>query len=168
MENVRLGNRLKVARAEGNLSQEELAGLVGVTRVTVSASETGRDWPSALLAFLLSKQLDKPVEELFFWMEILRMNNRSDIRDERAIAVENASYRWGYLLLAFGLLAIVAFRGLVLQETNWDLLALVIVSGFATTVYQGAQQVLSRRWLLITLATALLAAVIAAAIALLR
>ena len=96
------------------------------------------------------------------------MTNRSDIRDERTIAVENASYRWGYLLLAFGLLAIVTFRGLVLQETNWDLLALVIVSGFATTVYQGAQRVLSRRWLLITLATALLAAVIAAAIAFLR
>lgn len=96
------------------------------------------------------------------------MTNRSDIRDERTIAVENASYRWGYLLLAFGLLAIVAFRGLVLQETNWDLLALVIVSSFVTTVYQGAQQVLSRRWLLITLATALLAAVIAAVIAFLR
>jgi hypothetical protein len=96
------------------------------------------------------------------------MTNRSDIRDERTIAVENASYRWGYLLLAFGLLAIVAFRGFVLQETNWDLLALVIVSGFVTTVYQGTQRILSRRWLLITLATAVLAAIIAAAIAFLR
>lgn len=66
MENVRLGNRLKVARAEWNLSQEALAGLVGVTRQTISAIETGRYCPSALLAFLLSKQLDKPVEELFF------------------------------------------------------------------------------------------------------
>lgn len=66
MKNVRLGNRLKVARAEWNLSQEELAGLVGVTRQTISAIETGRYCPSALLAFSLSKQLDKPVEELFF------------------------------------------------------------------------------------------------------
>jgi hypothetical protein len=55
-----------------------------------------------------------------------------------------------------------------LQETNWDLLALVIVSGFVTTVYQGTQRILSRRWLLITLATAVLAAIIAAAIAFLR
>lgn len=66
MENAQLGNHLKVARAERNLSQEQLAALVGVTRQTVSAIETGRYCPSALLAFLLSKQLDKRVDELFF------------------------------------------------------------------------------------------------------
>jgi putative transcriptional regulator len=66
MENARLGNHLKVARAEWNLSQEELAALVGVTRQTISAIETGRYCPSALLAFLLSKQLGKRVDELFF------------------------------------------------------------------------------------------------------
>ena len=66
MENARLGNRLKVARAEWNLSQEELAELVGVSRQTISAIETGRYCPSTLLAFLLSRQLDKRVDELFF------------------------------------------------------------------------------------------------------
>ncbi len=61
-----LGNRLKVARAERGLSQEQLAGLVGVTRQTISAVETGLYCPSALLAFRLAKQLEKRVDELFF------------------------------------------------------------------------------------------------------
>lgn len=61
-----LGNRLKVARAEHGLSQEQLANLVGVTRQTISAIETELYCPSALLAFLLARQLGKPVDELFF------------------------------------------------------------------------------------------------------
>ncbi len=61
-----LGNRLKVARAERNLSQERLAELAGVTRQTICAIETRQYVPSALLAFLLAKRLDKPVDELFF------------------------------------------------------------------------------------------------------
>ena len=66
MTNTRLGNRLKVARAEKSISQEELAKLVGVTRQTISSIETGQYCPSALLAFLLSKRLEKRVDELFF------------------------------------------------------------------------------------------------------
>jgi putative transcriptional regulator len=62
----RLGNRLKVARAERNLSQQELAALAGVTRQTVSAIETGQYCPSALLAFVLAQRLGKRVEELFY------------------------------------------------------------------------------------------------------
>jgi putative transcriptional regulator len=62
----RLENRLKVARAERGLSQQELAALVGVTRQTVSSIETGQYCPSALLAFLLAKRLGKRVDELFF------------------------------------------------------------------------------------------------------
>ena len=61
-----LKNRLKVARAERNLSQEELARLVGVTRQTISSIETGQYCPSALLAFQLAKKLEKAVDELFF------------------------------------------------------------------------------------------------------
>jgi len=65
MGSPRLGNRLKVARAEKNLSQEQLARLVGVTRQTISSIETGQYCPSALLAFLLSKKLEKRIDELF-------------------------------------------------------------------------------------------------------
>ena len=66
MSKAKLSNRLKVARAEKNLSQEELAKLAGVTRQTISSIETGQYGPSALLAFLLAKKLEKPVAELFF------------------------------------------------------------------------------------------------------
>lgn len=66
MSKTKLGNRLKVARAEKNLSQEELARLVGVTRQTISSVETGQYCPSALLAFLLAQKLEKPITDLFF------------------------------------------------------------------------------------------------------
>jgi putative transcriptional regulator len=65
MESV-LGNRLKVARAERNLSQEQLARLAGVTRQTISSIETGLYCPSALLAFRLARTLGKRVDDLFF------------------------------------------------------------------------------------------------------
>jgi putative transcriptional regulator len=66
MPDFRLCNRLKVARAEKSLSQEQLALLAGVTRQTISSIETGQYNPSALLALLLARRLDKRVEELFF------------------------------------------------------------------------------------------------------
>ena len=66
MGKPRLGNRLKVARAERGLSQEQLADLAAVSRQTISSIETGQYCPSALLAFLLAKRLGKPVDELFF------------------------------------------------------------------------------------------------------
>ncbi len=66
MSTVNLRNRLKVARAERNISQEELAKLVGVTRQTISSIETGQYCPSTLLAFLLAKKLEKRVDELFY------------------------------------------------------------------------------------------------------
>jgi putative transcriptional regulator len=62
---MRLENRLRVARAEKGLSQEQLAELAGVTRQTISSIETGQYVPSALLAFVLARRLGKGVEELF-------------------------------------------------------------------------------------------------------
>ena len=69
MPSPQLGNRLRVARAEQRLSQAQLADLVGVTRQTISAVETGQYCPSALLAFLLAARLGKPVDEVFFLEE---------------------------------------------------------------------------------------------------
>jgi putative transcriptional regulator len=65
MPQFRLCNRLKVARAEKNLSQAELGVLAGVTRQTISSIETGQYNPSALLALILARRLDKRVEDLF-------------------------------------------------------------------------------------------------------
>ena len=61
----RLENRLRVARAELGLSQDQLARLVGVTRQTISSIENQQYVPSALLAFLLARHLGKRVDELF-------------------------------------------------------------------------------------------------------
>lgn len=63
---MRLENRLRVARAEQRLSQEELARLAGVTRQTISSIENGQYVPSALLAFVLARELKKPVTEVFY------------------------------------------------------------------------------------------------------
>lgn len=68
MENeLVLKNRLKVARAEQNISQEELAKLVGVSRQTISSIETGQFNPTAKLALLLCIALDKKFEALFYF-----------------------------------------------------------------------------------------------------
>ena len=68
MENeLVLKNRLKVARAENNLSQGELAEAVGVSRQTISSIETGIFCPTARLALLLCIALDKKFEELFYF-----------------------------------------------------------------------------------------------------
>ena len=62
-----LKNKLKVARAEKCLSQDELAKLVGVSRNTISSIETGQFCPTAKLALILCIALDKDFEELFYF-----------------------------------------------------------------------------------------------------
>ncbi|MCE5187991.1 MAG: helix-turn-helix transcriptional regulator [Eubacteriales bacterium] len=62
-----LKNRLKVARAEKNLSQGDLAELIGVSRNTISSIETGQFNPTAKLALILCIALDKNFEELFYF-----------------------------------------------------------------------------------------------------
>ena len=63
-----LANRVRVARAERNLSQTDLARAVGVSRQTISSIETGQYGPSALLALQLAGALGFPMSELF-WIE---------------------------------------------------------------------------------------------------
>jgi len=65
---VRLLNRLRVARAERDLSQGELALSVGVSRQTISSIETGQYCPSTVLALRLAHALEEPMERLF-WLE---------------------------------------------------------------------------------------------------
>lgn len=69
-EKYLLRNRLKVARADRSISQEELAALAGVTRQTISSIENQQYVPSALLAFLLARALSWPVDELFYVEEV--------------------------------------------------------------------------------------------------
>ena len=66
-ESLILKNRLKEARAEKGLSQAALAGLVGVSRNTISSIETGQFCPTAKLALVRCIALDRTFEELFYF-----------------------------------------------------------------------------------------------------
>jgi putative transcriptional regulator len=65
---TRLVTSLRVARAELDLSQEQLGRVVGVSRQTISSIETGQYCPSTLLALRLAQAVGEPVERLF-WLE---------------------------------------------------------------------------------------------------
>lgn len=65
MEEKLLSNSIKVQRAKKNLTQEQLAQRVGVTRKTINTVENGIYVPSTYLALKMAKELDVQVEELF-------------------------------------------------------------------------------------------------------
>jgi hypothetical protein len=67
-------------------------------------------------------------------------------RDERTVAVENASYRWAYILLINALLIDALYRAMVRHEAAWDLMALVVLGGATATIYQARQKTLSHGW----------------------
>ncbi|WP_137289940.1 helix-turn-helix transcriptional regulator [Natronorubrum halophilum] len=60
-----MNTELKVYRAKHDITQEELAKEVGVTRQTINAIETGRYNPSLELAFALAEYFDCTIEDLF-------------------------------------------------------------------------------------------------------
>ncbi len=66
-EELKLKNRLKEARMEANLSQMQLAQMVGVSRNTISSIETGQFNPTAKLALIICIALDKSFEDLFYF-----------------------------------------------------------------------------------------------------
>ena len=68
MENeLVLKNNLKEARAKKQISQRELAEMVGVSRNTISSIETGQFNPTAKLALIICIASDKKFEELFYF-----------------------------------------------------------------------------------------------------
>ena len=58
-------NKLKVERAILNLTQEELAEKIGVSRQTINSIETNRFVPSTVLALKLSRLFGKSVNDFF-------------------------------------------------------------------------------------------------------
>lgn len=58
-------NTIKLCRAERNLTQEELADLVSVTRQTILAIEKNKYTPSLDLAFKIARAFGKNIEEVF-------------------------------------------------------------------------------------------------------
>jgi len=61
----RLKNRLREERARRNLTQADLASLVGVSRKTINTVENGVFVPSTVLALQLAQALKTTVESLF-------------------------------------------------------------------------------------------------------
>lgn len=67
---MKLKNNLRHCRFDLNeMSQEDLAREIGVTRQTIHSIEKEKFVPSALLALKLAKFFEKPVEDIFFLVE---------------------------------------------------------------------------------------------------
>jgi len=88
-------------------------------------------------------------------------------RDERESAIDSAADRLSFLVLAYGLLVLVAIRAFN-GEATWDLLGLVVLSGFVGLGYRLRQRVVSRRWTSVFGATVVIAAIAGLVIAALQ
>ena len=62
-------NRIKVERAESDITQLQLAEAVGVSRQTIVAIEKNRFMPSTPLALKIARYFNKPVETIFILEE---------------------------------------------------------------------------------------------------
>lgn len=60
-----ISNRIKEFRARNNMSQEDLANVVGVRRETIGNLENGRYNPSLVLAWNIAKVFGATIEEIF-------------------------------------------------------------------------------------------------------
>jgi len=58
-------NTIKIERALKNITQEELAKEIGVSRQTINAMESGKYSPSTILALKIARYFNKKVEDLF-------------------------------------------------------------------------------------------------------
>jgi putative transcriptional regulator len=67
---AKVGNHIRRLRFEqGELTQEELARRVGITRQTVISLEAGRYAPSLELAFRIAQAFSVGIEKVFFWRD---------------------------------------------------------------------------------------------------
>ena len=62
-----VGNRVFELRKDRNMTQEEIAAKLGVTRQTIIAIEKGNYTPSVLLALKIARFFKKKVEDIFIY-----------------------------------------------------------------------------------------------------
>lgn len=62
-----LRNRIKVCRAETDMTQTDLGKLVGVTRQTISNIEKGNQCPTLTLAIKIACVFEKEIHEIFYY-----------------------------------------------------------------------------------------------------
>ena len=85
-------------------------------------------------------------------------------RDERETAVDHAADRLSFLVLAYGLLDVAAWRSFN-GDPTWDLLGLIIGAGAIGFLYRMSKGVVTRPWTLVAASTIAAAAIVAAIIA---
>ncbi|MCP4421675.1 MAG: helix-turn-helix transcriptional regulator [Chloroflexi bacterium] len=66
MRDIQIGNRVKIARIEADLTQQELAKLVSVTRQTIGLIESDKYNPTIKLCLMLAQVLGKRLDKLFW------------------------------------------------------------------------------------------------------
>lgn len=67
---MKLENNLRKYRFEHDeISQQDLANAVGVTRLTIHSIETGKFNPSTLLALKIAAYFDASLEEIFYLVD---------------------------------------------------------------------------------------------------
>jgi hypothetical protein len=88
------------------------------------------------------------------------------VRDEREVSVDRAADRLAYVVLSFGLLAVVAYRSFVEGMASWELLGLVLLGGIVSTGYRLWQGALTRQAVFVLVLTALIALVVGSVIVL--
>lgn len=62
-------NRIRVERAELNITQAQLAERIQVSRQTINAMESNKYVPSTILALKIARVFNKSVEQIFFLEE---------------------------------------------------------------------------------------------------
>lgn len=62
-------NRLEELRKQHEISQEQLADVLAVSRQTISSLEKGRYNPSIILAFKIARYFSMSIEEIFIYEE---------------------------------------------------------------------------------------------------
>ncbi|MFX1310789.1 MAG: helix-turn-helix transcriptional regulator, partial [Promethearchaeota archaeon] len=86
----KIASRVKQFREELELSQLELANLVGVSRQTIYYLERGSYNPSLTISFKLSEILEKPIDEIFYQepiiKDILESKSLADLREIAEVA----------------------------------------------------------------------------------
>lgn len=62
---LKMKNKIKLERAIKNITQEDLAKKIGVSRQTINAMEAGKYVPSTVLALKIARYFEKKVEDIF-------------------------------------------------------------------------------------------------------
>ena len=65
----RLNNKIREFRKENKITQDDLAGALGVTRQTIISLENGKYNASLQLAYKISKYFNVSIEDIFIFEE---------------------------------------------------------------------------------------------------